>query len=157
MSVLTISDSFCIGVLDLAAATAWYKEKVGLQKLPLKIDDQERCIALGFSKNDQTGRVLKLRWSLPKSHNRILHLRNSNPLLGTFLCSLGQRLFLLLNPSFNHSSDAIIVAYLMKLSQSRNLSLHLRYCIEGKHGGNYPKKGKRYTSLIRGFSVSALR
>lgn len=54
MSVLTIADSFYIGVLDLAAATAWYTEKLGLQKVPLKIDDAEGCIALGFSKNDQT-------------------------------------------------------------------------------------------------------
>jgi hypothetical protein len=52
MSVLTIADSFYIGVLDLAAATAWYSEKLGLQKVPLKMDDAEGCIALGFSKSD---------------------------------------------------------------------------------------------------------
>ena len=54
MSVLTIADSFYIGVLDLAAATAWYTEKLGLQKVPLKIEDEEGCIVLGFSKSDQT-------------------------------------------------------------------------------------------------------
>ena len=50
MAVLTIADSFYIGVLDLAAATAWYTEKLGLQKVPLKIDDEEGCIVLGFFK-----------------------------------------------------------------------------------------------------------
>jgi len=48
------ADSFYIGVHDLAAATTWYTEKLGLQKVPLKMDDEEGCIVLGFSKNDQT-------------------------------------------------------------------------------------------------------
>ena len=46
MSVLTIADSFYIGVHDLAAATTWYTEKLGLQKVPLKMDDEEGCIVL---------------------------------------------------------------------------------------------------------------
>ncbi len=58
MSVLTIADSFYIGVLDLAAATAWYSEKLGLQKVPLKMDDAEGCVTLGFSKSDQTSITL---------------------------------------------------------------------------------------------------
>ena len=32
MSLLTIADSFYIGVLDLTATTSWYIEKLGLQK-----------------------------------------------------------------------------------------------------------------------------
>jgi hypothetical protein len=52
MSVLTIADSFYVGVLDLAAATAWYTEKLGLRKVPLKTGEARGCIALGFSKND---------------------------------------------------------------------------------------------------------
>jgi hypothetical protein len=36
MSLLTIADAFYIGVLDLTAATAWYIEKLGLQKVPVE-------------------------------------------------------------------------------------------------------------------------
>jgi catechol 2,3-dioxygenase-like lactoylglutathione lyase family enzyme len=54
MSLLTIADSFYIGVLDLAAATAWYIEKLGLQEVSVEMDDPEGCAALGFSKNDET-------------------------------------------------------------------------------------------------------
>ena len=53
MSLLSIADSFYIGVLDLTAATAWYIEKLGLQKVPVEMDDAEGCVALGFSKKDQ--------------------------------------------------------------------------------------------------------
>ena len=53
MSLLTIADAFDIGVLDLTAATAWYIEKLGLQKVPVEMDDAEGCVALGFSKKDQ--------------------------------------------------------------------------------------------------------
>jgi len=54
MSLLTIADSFYIGVLDLTAATAWYIEKLGLQNVPVEMDDGEGCVALGFSKKDET-------------------------------------------------------------------------------------------------------
>jgi len=54
MSLLTIADSFYIGVLDLSAATAWYIEKLGLQNVPVEMDDGEGCVALGFSKKDET-------------------------------------------------------------------------------------------------------
>ena len=53
MWVATIADSFYIGVLDLAATTAWYTEKLGLRKVPLKVGEATGCIALGFSNNDQ--------------------------------------------------------------------------------------------------------
>ena len=58
MSLLAIADSFYIGVLDLRAATSWYIEKLGLQKVPVELDDAEGCVALGFSKKDQTAIVL---------------------------------------------------------------------------------------------------
>jgi len=58
MSLLAIADSFYIGVLDLTAATAWYIEKLGLQKVPVEMDDAEGCVALGFSKKDQTAIAL---------------------------------------------------------------------------------------------------
>ena len=58
MSLLVIADSFYIGVFDLTAATAWYIEKLGLQKVPVEMDDAEGCVALGFSKKDQTAITL---------------------------------------------------------------------------------------------------
>jgi hypothetical protein len=54
MSLLTIADSFYIGVMDVAASTSWYVEKLGLQKAPVETDDPEGCVGLGFSKKDQT-------------------------------------------------------------------------------------------------------
>jgi hypothetical protein len=50
MPLLTIADSFYIGVLDVESATSWYIEKLGLQKVPAEMDDPEECVALGFSK-----------------------------------------------------------------------------------------------------------
>jgi hypothetical protein len=58
MSLLAIADSFYIGVLDLAAATSWYIEKIGLQKIPAEMDDAEGCVTLGFSKKDRTAIAL---------------------------------------------------------------------------------------------------
>jgi hypothetical protein len=54
VSLLTIADSFYIGVMDVTAATSWYVEKLGLQKILVEMDDSEGCVALGFSKKDQT-------------------------------------------------------------------------------------------------------
>ena len=41
-----------IGVVDIAAATAWYIDKLGLRKVNAELDDGEGCVALGFSKDD---------------------------------------------------------------------------------------------------------
>jgi hypothetical protein len=54
MPPLTIADSFYIGVLDVESGTSWYIEKLGLQKVSAEMDDPEGCVALGFSKSDQT-------------------------------------------------------------------------------------------------------
>jgi hypothetical protein len=54
MPLLTIADSFYIGVSDIGPATSWYLEKLGLQKVPAEIDDPKGCVALGFSKKNQT-------------------------------------------------------------------------------------------------------
>jgi hypothetical protein len=54
MPLLTIADSFYIGVLDIESATSWYTEKLGLQTVPAEMDDPEGCVALGLSKKDQT-------------------------------------------------------------------------------------------------------
>jgi hypothetical protein len=54
MPLLTIADSLYIGVLDVESGTSWYLEKLGLQKVSAEMDDPEGCVALGFSKSDQT-------------------------------------------------------------------------------------------------------
>ncbi|MFY9562580.1 MAG: VOC family protein [Terriglobales bacterium] len=41
-----------IGVVDIAAATAWYIDKLGLRKVNVELDDGEDCVALGFAKDD---------------------------------------------------------------------------------------------------------
>jgi catechol 2,3-dioxygenase-like lactoylglutathione lyase family enzyme len=41
-----------IGVVDIAAATAWYIEKLGLRKVEVELDDGDGCVALGFSKDE---------------------------------------------------------------------------------------------------------
>jgi catechol 2,3-dioxygenase-like lactoylglutathione lyase family enzyme len=58
MSLLTIADSFYIGVGDIAAARTWYIDKLGLQVVSVDLDEPEGCITLGFSKNDQISIVL---------------------------------------------------------------------------------------------------
>jgi hypothetical protein len=40
-----------IGVVDLAAATNWYIQKLGLRKVDVEMDNSEDCIALGFEKD----------------------------------------------------------------------------------------------------------
>jgi hypothetical protein len=54
LPLLTIANSFYIGVSEGGPATSWYIEKLGLQKVPAEMDDPEGCVALGFSKKDQT-------------------------------------------------------------------------------------------------------
>lgn len=53
MPLLTIADSFYVGVQNIESSTSWYIEKLGLQKVPAEMDDPEGCVALGFSKKDQ--------------------------------------------------------------------------------------------------------
>ena len=76
MSLLTIADAFYIGVLDLAAATAWYIEKLGLQKVPVEMDDAEGCVALGFSKKDQTAICLGPRGKPTEGTTAMLYASN---------------------------------------------------------------------------------
>jgi len=54
MPLLTIADSFYIGVVNIGPATSWYIEMLGLQKVTAEMHDPEGCVALGFSKKDQT-------------------------------------------------------------------------------------------------------
>lgn len=57
MSLLRPAGSNYIGVGDIAAACAWYAEKLGLRKVDIEMDDGEGCVALGFEK-DQAAVVL---------------------------------------------------------------------------------------------------
>jgi hypothetical protein len=56
MSLLRIADSMYVGVVDVAAASAWYIDKLGFQQVVL--DDEEGCMALAFSQNDMTAITL---------------------------------------------------------------------------------------------------
>lgn len=58
MSLLQIPDSIYIGVTDAAAASGWYKEKLGLQQVLVSMEDAAECISLAFSKRDETAIVL---------------------------------------------------------------------------------------------------
>jgi catechol 2,3-dioxygenase-like lactoylglutathione lyase family enzyme len=48
MSLLRPAGANYVGVRDLAAATTWYTEKLGLRKVQVPMDDGEGCVALGF-------------------------------------------------------------------------------------------------------------
>jgi len=41
-----------IGVVDMAAATAWYIQKLGLRKVNVEMDNGEGCVALGFERDE---------------------------------------------------------------------------------------------------------
>jgi catechol 2,3-dioxygenase-like lactoylglutathione lyase family enzyme len=57
MSILHSEGPNYIGVQNLAAATAWYKEKLGLHEITIELDDGEDCKVLGFA-NDELASVL---------------------------------------------------------------------------------------------------
>jgi hypothetical protein len=50
MSLLWVADSFYVGVHDIAAASAWYIEKLGLKRADVELDDGEGCVGLIFPK-----------------------------------------------------------------------------------------------------------
>jgi hypothetical protein len=50
MSLLWVADSFYVGVTDVAAASGWYIEKLGLKKITVELDEGEGCTALAFPK-----------------------------------------------------------------------------------------------------------
>jgi len=76
MSLLIIADSFYIGVLDVAAASSWYIQKLGLQQVPTEMDDGEGCVELAFSKKDQTCIALGPRTELTDSATPMLYSSN---------------------------------------------------------------------------------
>jgi hypothetical protein len=50
MSLLWVADSFYVGVRDIAIATSWYIEKLGLKRTEVELDEAEGCVALFFPK-----------------------------------------------------------------------------------------------------------
>ena len=59
---LVIADSFYIGVLDLAAATAWYIEKLRLQKVSVKTDDAVGMRGLGIFEKGSDSHCPRASW-----------------------------------------------------------------------------------------------
>jgi catechol 2,3-dioxygenase-like lactoylglutathione lyase family enzyme len=51
MSLLQPGGTNYIGAHDIAAATKWYIEKLGLRKIEVEQDDCPECITLGLSKD----------------------------------------------------------------------------------------------------------
>ncbi len=49
MSLFEPAGKNYIGVVDIAAATTWYIQKLGLRKVNVEMDDGENCVALGLS------------------------------------------------------------------------------------------------------------
>ncbi|MBZ5656344.1 MAG: VOC family protein [Acidobacteriia bacterium] len=52
MSLFAPAGSNYIGVVDIAAATIWYTQKLGLRKVDVELDDGEGCVPLGFEKGE---------------------------------------------------------------------------------------------------------
>ncbi len=52
MSLFEPAGKNYIGVVDIAAATTWYIQKLGLRKVNVEMDDGENCVALGFEKDE---------------------------------------------------------------------------------------------------------
>ena len=52
MSLFRCEGANYIPVADMAAATAWYADKLGLREIDVEMDDGDGCIALGFSKEE---------------------------------------------------------------------------------------------------------
>lgn len=50
MSLLWVADSFYVGVRDIANATSWYIEKLGVKKTAVELDEPDGCVGLIFPK-----------------------------------------------------------------------------------------------------------
>lgn len=72
MSLLKIPDSIYIGVTDAAAASCWYKEKLGLQQVLISMENAAECISLAFSKRDETAIILGPR-DIPTEERPMLY------------------------------------------------------------------------------------
>jgi catechol 2,3-dioxygenase-like lactoylglutathione lyase family enzyme len=66
MSLLRIPDSICIGVTDVAAASSWYTEKLGVQQDLVSTGDAGECVSLGLSTRDEAAIVLGPRDTTPE-------------------------------------------------------------------------------------------
>jgi len=52
MSLLVPGGANTIPTRNMAAAIAWYSDKIGLRKIEVEMDEPEGCQALGFSKEE---------------------------------------------------------------------------------------------------------
>jgi hypothetical protein len=78
MSLLRVADSFYVGVRDVAAASAWYIEKLGLKKITVELDEGEGCIALAFPKELPTPIVLGPSRAVTDGTTPMLYAGNVN-------------------------------------------------------------------------------
>jgi len=51
MSLFEPAGNNYIGVVDIAGATTWYIQKLGLRKVNVEMDNGPNCVALGFEKD----------------------------------------------------------------------------------------------------------
>src|SRR5437879_9392505 len=92
MSLLRLADPFYIGVRDVAAASSWYVEKLGMKKVKVELDDPEGCIALGFPEEVSTAIILGPADAPPDESTRMFYssnIRKTNEKLAGMGVSVG--------------------------------------------------------------------
>jgi hypothetical protein len=70
-----VAESACIGVLNVLAASSWYIDKLGLQRVVVSMGDGE-AVSLGFSAKDTTAIILVPRRNPPDEGNPMLYASN---------------------------------------------------------------------------------
>jgi hypothetical protein len=78
MSLLWVADSFYIGVHDIAAASSWYIEKLGLKETTIDLDEGDGCTALVFPKEPPTPIVLGPSGAATDGSTPMLYASNVN-------------------------------------------------------------------------------
>jgi glyoxalase/bleomycin resistance protein/dioxygenase superfamily protein len=76
MSLIRLADSFYVGVHDVAAASSWYMEKLGLKQTTAELDEGEGCVALSFPKEIPLVIVLGPSGALSDGATRMLYASN---------------------------------------------------------------------------------
>jgi len=77
VSLLSIADSFYVGVNDIPASVAWYVEKLGCTRTRVELDDDcENCLALCFPKERSVSIVIGPVSNVPDPATRMLYSRD---------------------------------------------------------------------------------
>jgi hypothetical protein len=76
MSLIWVADSFYVGVHDVAAASSWYMEKLGLKRAEVELDEGEGCVTLVFPKEIPAPIILGPSGSPPDGTTRMLYASN---------------------------------------------------------------------------------